>query len=222
MQNYSKDSLRKLYEKQKQQKAKKRGSVFISVLIVAVFILSFVFYIKTSNPHILSKIVDCFEKVKQPVHIETAAKVTIPSFCYISQNYYKAEKEYACPLENAVVTSAFGSRTDPVTGNKNAYHHGIDMAAAKGSDIRSLCEGTVEYVKKDDIYGNCILIDHGEFSSFYAHLSSINIEKGRKVKAGDKIGVIGSSGKSTGVHLHFEIIKEGERIDPSPYLYEKI
>ena len=105
---------------------------------------------------------------------------------------------------------------------KNAGHHGIDLAAPKGSEIYAYDSGKVKQIGQNAVYGNFILLSHNGFDSFYGHLSEINVAEGEKIRAGDSIGIIGSSGKSTGVHLHFEIRKDGTAVDPAPYLYEKI
>lgn len=127
------------------------------------------------------------------------------------------------PVHNASVTSVFGSRTDPVTGEADAGHHGVDLAASPGSDIFAYRDGTVEEAGKNAVYGNYVLLSHaGGIDSFYGHMKSVSVSAGDAVKAGDPIGVIGSTGKSTGVHLHFEIRVSGQRVDPMPYLYEKL
>lgn len=153
------------------------------------------------------------------------------SFDYLSEplkidllnNGTELSADSAVPVMNATVTSDFGSRTDPVTGEKSAGHHGIDLAASPGSEIVAFMGGTVAETGKNDIYGNYVLINHGsELSSFYGHMSEVTVSEGDKVSAGDNIGIIGSTGKSTGVHLHFEVRVNGERVDPAPYIYEKI
>lgn len=224
MENYSKDTLRSVLN---QRKKEKRGSVFITVLIIFIFALGGLFYVKTSCPDIFSKAVSCVkgyftQEKDKPEDTQTVLQTadTI-EFTYISKNFL-SEDEFSTPLEKCVVTSLYGPRTDPVTGRKKATHHGIDLASDKGSSIFACKDGKVIRAEYDDIFGNCVTIDHGDFESFYAHMSSLDVKCGDRVSSGDKIGVIGTSGKSTGVHLHFEIIKEGERVDPMPYLYEKI
>lgn len=129
----------------------------------------------------------------------------------------------ALPVENASVTSKFGERTDPVTGEAHAGHHGIDLAAPSGSAIRAYASGTVKEVGRNSVYGNYVLIYHGNgLETFYGHMDSVDVSGTDTVCAGDSIGIIGSTGKSTGTHLHFEVRVNGERVDPSPYLYEKI
>jgi murein DD-endopeptidase MepM/ murein hydrolase activator NlpD len=113
-------------------------------------------------------------------------------------------------------TSAFGSRVDPVTKKRGAFHTGIDIAAPMGTDVKAAEEGTVrktEYNKNG--YGNLIIIEHKkDFTTYYGHLSRINVKMGQFVKKGDSIGAVGSTGKSTGPHLHFEVRRGEKALDP--------
>lgn len=103
-------------------------------------------------------------------------------------------------------------------GYKGDLHHGIDIAAPEGTVVRSAREGDVSYVGWHDIYGNVIIIDHGKgMQSVYGHLSGLSVKVGWPVLAGGKIGSCGSTGKSTGPHLHFEIRKNGTCVDPMSY-----
>lgn len=118
------------------------------------------------------------------------------------------------PLEKLSVTSEFGTRKDPIT---NIYdeHNGTDFAAAKGSDVFSAWPGNISETGKDKIYGNYITVKHSEnFFTKYCHLSKITCEKGDFVNAKEKIGEAGDSGRTTGSHLHFEVILDGKNVDP--------
>lgn len=115
------------------------------------------------------------------------------------------------------ISSKFGPRTSPYTG----YHKGIDIArTGEGVKILAAASGTVSYVGYDsDGYGNYLKIDHGSgFETRYAHASKILVKKGQKVSAGDPIAIIGSTGRSTGTHLHFEVRINGEPVNPLTYL----
>lgn len=116
------------------------------------------------------------------------------------------------------VSSPYGYRTDPFTG-EYAAHNGIDIAADKGSDILAAVGGTVEKALFSSVnYGNYIILDHNGFKTLYAHLNIIDVKVGDKVSKGQKIGECGSTGRSTGPHLHFEIRIGEKRIDPTPFL----
>lgn len=118
------------------------------------------------------------------------------------------------PSENFAVTSGFGKRKDPITKNTDE-HTGIDIALPKGSDIFAAWPGKVEKIGEDTVYGNYIILEHSDgFFTKYCHLSKINCEKGDFINAEEKIGEAGDSGRTTGSHLHFEVIIGGKNIDP--------
>lgn len=119
----------------------------------------------------------------------------------------------------SMVTSEFGYRTDPFTG-KRAGHSGIDLGTPKGTPIRTALDGTVQFVRyKTTGYGYHLAIDHGGgFVTLYGHCSKIFVTEGQKVKAGDIIAEVGSTGRSTGNHLHFEVRINGEMKNPRSYL----
>ena len=118
------------------------------------------------------------------------------------------------PLTYFKKTSDYGYRKDPFTG-KNSFHHGVDLAADKGSEISAAMDGTVSAVGVGKSYGNYILVRHNnKLSTLYAHCSKIVAKEGQKINQGDVIALVGSTGRSTGNHLHFEIRIDGERIDP--------
>jgi murein DD-endopeptidase MepM/ murein hydrolase activator NlpD len=117
------------------------------------------------------------------------------------------------------ITSGFGSRTDPVTG-ATAYHAGLDIGAPCGTPIKAAGTGNVISAGfNSGGYGNMTLINHGNgLSTLYGHQSSIIVSAGQSVTQGQVIGYVGSTGKSTGCHLHFEVRVGGNPVDPSGYL----
>ena len=116
------------------------------------------------------------------------------------------------------LSSSFGYRTDPVYG-RSARHTGVDFAMKPGNPIYSTGDGVVESVKFEFFgYGNQVVIDHGfGYKTRYAHLRNIGVVEGMKVKRGECIGESGNSGKSTGPHLHYEVIYKGNPVNPSNY-----
>ena len=123
------------------------------------------------------------------------------------------------PIKNSHITSYFGFRTDPVTGKKNSFHYGVDFAAAYRQPIYSTAPGTVVFSGYSTDYGYNIIIDHGYgYRTRYAHLSKLYVKKGATVERGDLIAGAGSTGKSTAVHLHYEVHLNGERLDPTNFL----
>ncbi|HSP47090.1 MAG TPA: peptidoglycan DD-metalloendopeptidase family protein [Clostridiaceae bacterium] len=116
------------------------------------------------------------------------------------------------------VSSPYGYRIHPVLGYKK-FHTGMDFAASSGTSVRSVKSGTVILAKYNSSYGNYIIVDHGNgVSSLYAHLKGFNVGYGSRVSQGDTIGFVGSTGMSTGPHLHFEIRINGSHVNPAPYL----
>ncbi len=124
---------------------------------------------------------------------------------------------FANPLNGDYrISSKFGNRKHPVRG-KIAFHKGVDYAAKLGTPIYAAAEGVVEYIGKNGGYGNYIKIKHkNEYSTCYAHVSrfSGDIKLGSKVKQGQVIAYVGSTGVATGPHLHYEVIYNGKHIDP--------
>lgn len=125
------------------------------------------------------------------------------------------------PLVNYEISSEFGYRIGPISGQPG-IHTGLDMAAGYGEKIKAVADGIVADAAWDDSYGNYIKIQHENNTvSIYAHCSSLVASEGDKVKAGDTIAKVGSTGDSTGNHLHFEVRKDNIRINPSYLLFEK-
>ncbi|MEM1377261.1 MAG: M23 family metallopeptidase [Pseudomonadota bacterium] len=124
----------------------------------------------------------------------------------------------AHPAPGRAVTSRFGNRRDPILG-KSAFHGGIDFRTPTGTPILATANGTVVKAGRHGGYGNLIEIKHDNgLSTRYAHLSRIHVKKGQTVQAGVKIGAAGSTGRSTGPHLHYEVRRGGKAINPQTYL----
>ncbi len=126
---------------------------------------------------------------------------------------------YSRKIENL---SGFGYRIHPIL-KVNKMHYGIDFNCAAGTPIQASGNGTVKWAGKRGHYGNCVIIDHGYgYESLYGHMSEIDpdVKRGKEIKRGVTIGKVGSTGLSTGDHLHYEIHKDGVRIDPIQYCYD--
>jgi len=122
------------------------------------------------------------------------------------------------PLKEYRITSGFGGRRDPFTG-RWASHNGIDMTQPAGTPIHATGPGTVVFTGWHGGYGWMVEIDHGMgVRTRYAHMQSIAVEKGEKVEPGTKVGLVGSSGRSSGPHLHYEILIDGKAVDPTNFL----
>lgn len=124
------------------------------------------------------------------------------------------------PTKSTRITSTFGYRKDPIT-KRTAYHAGVDAGAAYGDLVYAAGAGKVIETGSNRSEGRYVLIDHGNgLRSKYMHLSSILVKRNDEVLRGETIGKAGSTGRSTGVHLHFEIHKYGVPVDPLPYITE--
>jgi murein DD-endopeptidase MepM/ murein hydrolase activator NlpD len=124
------------------------------------------------------------------------------------------------PLDNYRLTSGFGMRVHPVLGGLRG-HKGIDMAAPTGTPVYAPADGVVSKAEWFGAYGNFIAIGHGsELETRYGHLSRMAVSAGQRVRKGDLIGYVGSTGRSTGPHLHYEVRVAGVAVDPRPYMTE--
>ncbi len=139
----------------------------------------------------------------------------------IKVNYYKGGK-LGFPLPKLYPqTSGFGSRVDPITGKRGAFHSGLDFGAPAGTSILAAEKGVVIVAQWMNGYGNTVIIDHGNgLWTLYGHIrpNGIKVEKGQIVERGDKIAEVGTTGRSTGNHLHFEVRLNERAVDPTNYL----
>ena len=132
-----------------------------------------------------------------------------------TQRAFFLDTSMKIPLSDFVLSSDFGYRISPIS-KKWKFHSGVDLAAPEGTDVFACKQGLVaEILKNDPIYGNCIILQHANgMTSVYAHLSRISTEKNARVSTGEKIGQVGTTGASTGPHLHFEIRLNGKPANP--------
>ena len=126
------------------------------------------------------------------------------------------------PLSSSYrLSSGYGMRVHPVLGRRKA-HKGVDLAAPTGTPIYATADGVVTKAKWFSSYGLYISIDHSaDLETRYAHLSKLAVEAGEHVKKGELIGYVGSTGRSTGPHLHYEVRIDGQAVDPMPYMVEQ-
>lgn len=137
-----------------------------------------------------------------------------------------AKYDVAAPVYGKV-SSGFGMRPDPYSGNM-AFHSGMDFAADYGAPIFAIQDGTVIYTGTKGNYGNCVMIDHyypdvpqiPRLQTLYGHISTILVNSGEAVKRGQIIAYVGSTGRSTGPHLHFEVRYNKSFVDPIDYIYK--
>ncbi len=140
---------------------------------------------------------------------------------YIISHFKEFDEEFLnnFPFEiptTGYISSGFGYRRNPFKKNSTEFHKGIDIQNVKGTYIRAPANGTVIKSEYQSGYGNIILLKHSEtVSTFYAHLSASFVFEGQRIVKGQILGAIGSTGLSTGPHLHYEILIDGENYDPA-------
>lgn len=122
------------------------------------------------------------------------------------------------PVDGVRLTSDFGMRVHPVLGGRRG-HKGIDLAGPAGTPVRASADGVVSRADWFSSYGLYISVEHGgEIQTRYGHLSRLNVAAGQTVRKGDVIGYVGSTGRSTGPHLHYEVRIAGTAVNPAPYM----
>lgn len=144
---------------------------------------------------------------------------------------YMAYDEYLSHLVNTVaftpmgyprttsLTSFFGYRSDPFSSAHAEFHPGIDFQGRRGDGVKSTADGKVIFAGWSGGYGNCVRIKHkNDFETLYGHLSKITVKVGQQIVVGQNIGLVGSTGHSTGNHLHYEVRKNGKPINPVKFL----
>ncbi|MDE6480778.1 MAG: M23 family metallopeptidase [Muribaculaceae bacterium] len=147
-----------------------------------------------------------FDQLKDAAGEQKEKIARIPSVLPININDYN-------------MSAGYGFRRDPVYGTAK-FHEGLDFAAATGTPVFATADAVVEVAERKDAYGNCIDLNHGyNYLTRYAHLSQILVKPGQHVKRGEMIGKVGSTGKSTGSHLHYEVRFKGEPQNPVHYYF---
>ncbi len=150
-------------------------------------------------------------QISDPTKISAGETIIIPVAGLPSGRSSRKEESLSWPLKGAI-TSSYGLRG-------SEFHHGIDIAAEVGENIRAADSGVVVFTGSSPIYGETVIIDHGAgIKTLYAHLQGFAVEEGDFVERGEVIGYVGNSGRSTGPHLHFEVRKNDQAVDPLPYL----
>ena len=137
----------------------------------------------------------------------------------VNQRLHQSQHNLAnLPVRKVVITSTFGYRTDPFTG-RTAFHSGIDFSGSQGTDIYTVAAGVVSFAGVKSGYGNVVEVTHGDgYVTRYAHAQSLVAKVGDLVAKDQLIAYMGSTGRSTGTHLHYEVLANGKQIDPATYI----
>ncbi|WP_028009001.1 M23 family metallopeptidase [Solimonas flava] len=136
----------------------------------------------------------------------------------VASRLQKEVRPSGWPIENGWISSVFGTRADPFTG-RLARHQGIDFAGRTGAEVQAVAAGIVAFAGPSEGYGNLVEINHGNgYSTRYGHNSAILVRVGEKIARGQAVARIGSTGRSTGPHVHFEVLYNGTAVDPERYI----
>jgi murein DD-endopeptidase MepM/ murein hydrolase activator NlpD len=161
---------------------------------------------------------DGSQKTSQPSTTAPADKSTTPSTPSSQNQDVSSKQDYEItdlqlPVQ-ASISSAFGMRKDPLS-HQARFHKGLDLAAPEGMNVVPALPGTVVSAGYESGYGNTVVIQHaGGLETRYGHLGAINVKAGDSVTSQDILGTVGSTGRSTGPHLHFEVLRKGRPVDP--------
>ncbi len=135
-----------------------------------------------------------------------------------NQKYREAVRFSGWPVRQGWISSPYGRRVDPISG-KIGWHAGMDFAGRQGADVMAIADGVVVYSGNRKNYGKIVEIDHGDgYVTRYAHNDELRVKVGDIVKRGDTVGALGTTGRTTGPHVHIEVIKNGRHVDPAKYV----
>ncbi|MDD3075757.1 MAG: M23 family metallopeptidase [Proteiniphilum sp.] len=141
---------------------------------------------------------------------------------YDNQLFEMEETLFGLPLGKPFegeINSIYGYRRNPFTSKGIEFHSGVDFKGRQGDSIRATGNGVVSFAGYNGGYGRCIVINHNEsLQTLYAHLKQIDVKEGQTIQSGDHIGLMGSTGRSTGPHLHYEVIFDDKKINPLKYI----
>ena len=169
---------------------------------------------KVAEPDELSKAID---KLGLQLN-DRENQLVVMEDLVLNENLQKEVEPSGRPITKGWLSSYFGMRTHPLSGRRE-MHKGIDFAGSMGGQVIAVAKGVVTYSGKRYSYGNLIEIAHGNgYSTRYAHNSRLMVSVGDTVEKGFQIAEIGSSGRSTGPHVHFEVLKNGREVNPIPFI----
>ena len=145
-------------------------------------------------------------------------KLTAMEAMLMGRSLQEQTRPQGNPAKGGWFSSLFGYRTDPISGKKE-FHQGVDLAGRSGMPVTSVASGIVTWSGPNQGYGNLVEISHGNgYVTRYAHNKENLVSVGEKVEKGETIATMGSSGRSTGTHVHFEVVRNGRRVDPRSHI----
>jgi hypothetical protein len=177
------------------------------------------------DPKLFQNVSERMDKISNKAKIQSSSLDKVYAEAVDNQHFLASKPSInpISPGDPTWLTSTYGFRADPFTKRRTA-HHGIDLAGSTGLDIHCTGEGTVSIAHVSSFgYGKEVVVDHGYgYTSRYAHLHEIHVKVGQKLKRGEILGTLGNTGRSTGPHLHYEIRKQGQPVNPFYFFYENL
>lgn len=195
----------------------KNFSVIIVQVVFCVLVLTVILVVKLLGGFLNEDFTKWYnDNIRDETNINEVLEAnTYGDGTIILENLQTDNSDFIVPLDtDGVITSNYGYRLDPINGEYK-MHEGLDIAAQKGSGILCTCDGKVYKTGYEDGYGNFIILEHSNgLKTLYAHCDTVVAKVGDLVQQGEIIATVGSTGRSTGNHLHFEIRKEDLKVNP--------
>ncbi len=165
------------------------------------------------------KIMSYIRDLKKDSQLEEIAQQDL--IVYMNESTQKLAAIPSIIPAQGFISSRFGYRNSPFTGTKR-MHKGLDIAAVSGTKIVAPADGKVLFAARDGAFGLCVEVDHGNgIKTRFAHMSKIEVSVGQTLKRGELVGLVGNTGRSTGAHLHYEVMVNGVHTDPLAYIIER-
>ena len=174
--------------------------------------------LQTDESYVLPGLLDSIEEIENRI-VNSEQQLEVIDALFVSRNTQDELFIAGRPIKWGWMSSAFGYRTDPFTG-KRAWHGGVDFAGKEDSDIVAVASGVVTWSGTRYGYGNLVEVNHGDgYTTRYAHCKSLLVAVGDVVEKGQRLAAMGSTGRSTGPHVHYEVRKQGKPVNPKKYIY---
>lgn len=171
----------------------------------------------TNQPVVLGDVLDSLDQLQHQLS-ERERAMRVLEDLLLASKLQKEIKPAGWPVDSGYISSVYGLRTDPFTGLR-AFHPGIDFSAAEGSKVLAVASGIVTAAVERSGYGELVEIDHGNgYVTRYGHNERLLVHVGERVRRGQAIALVGSSGRSTGPHVHFEVLRNGVVVNPEQYI----
>jgi len=165
----------------------------------------------------MSEFIESFESLSRQID-DRERQLSVLESMLMNRNLQAEAYPAGQPVKRGWISSYFGMRNDPFTGKKE-HHRGVDFAGRSGSDVVAVAAGVVTWVGDKSGYGKTVELNHGNgYVTRYGHNESILVSVGEKIEKGKTLALMGSSGRSTGPHVHFEVIRNGKTVNPAKYI----